>query len=348
MVSASISGAGSAVPAPIRQEELWDEFLAARYAGNDLAARIWRNSGIETRHGVVDPRTEDVSGWSTGARMRRFVQEAMPLGKEALAQCLGNAGVAPDEVGLLAVVSCTGYAGPGLDILLARDLGMNARVQRLHLGHMGCHAALPALAAVSDTVVARGKTAALLCVELSSLHIQPPSDDVDQIVAHALFADAAAAVAVVPDAGGLELVDVAARTDVTESSLMTWDVTDVGFRMGLSREIPAVLARHVGQVVVELLEPHGLHIGDVARWAIHPGGPSILDLVADRLGLDESALEDSREVLRRNGNCSSATVLLILDRIVQSRQLKPGDHIVALAFGPGLTLYATLLRCRAA
>ena len=102
------------------------------------------------------------------------------------------------DVGLFAVCSCTGYVTPGLDILLARDLGMSAATQRVFVGHMGCYAALPGLGLVSDFATARGKPAVLLCVELTSLHVQPPSTEAQQIVSHALFADAAAAAVVLP------------------------------------------------------------------------------------------------------------------------------------------------------
>jgi len=262
---------------------------------------------------------------------------------------LSSAGLDAEEIGLLAVVSCTGYATPGLDILLARDLGMSPDVQRLHVGHMGCYAALPALAAAADAVVARGKTAALLCLELTSLHVQPATDDAGQMVAHALFADAAAAVALrplQPGATGLEVVDVAARTDVAKSGLMTWDVTDHGFRMGLSPRVPAVLRKHVGTVAEQLLAAHDLRPADVAGWAVHPGGPRIVEAVTKRLGLSAEQVAESQGVLRDYGNCSSATVLLILERMLASGRLKPGDHVVAMAFGPGLTLYMTLLRVR--
>jgi predicted naringenin-chalcone synthase len=329
------------------QSALWDDFFRDHYGGSELAHRIWQRAGVDRRHGVVDPREEDVSQWGTGARMRRFVEEAMPLGKEALSACMADAGIAADDVGQLTVVSCTGYATPGLDILLARDLGLRDDVQRLHIGHMGCYAAIPGLASVSDVAVARGRSALLLCLELTSLHIQPATSDRDQMVAHALFSDAAAAVAVVPDApSGLEMVDVVARTDVARSALMTWDVTDLGFRMGLSPEVPKVLAAHVSDVVGELLGRHGLQTGDVAAWAVHPGGPRIVDVVAERLELDDEAVFHSREVLRTHGNCSSATVLLILDKILRENPPRRGDHVVTMAFGPGLTLYAGLLRCR--
>jgi len=189
-------------------------------------------------------------------------------------------------------------------------------------------------------------TAVMLCVELPSLHVQPGTDDVEQMVAHALFSDAAAAVVVRPGAPGLEVVDVVASTDVAHLGDMTWEVTDTGFRMGLSPNVPKVLARHVRPVVDGLLARHGLAIGDIAGWAVHPGGPRILDVVEERLELAPADLAASRSVLRDYGNCSSATVLMVLDRLVTTAQPADGDYLVAMAFGPGLTLYATLLRHR--
>jgi predicted naringenin-chalcone synthase len=370
---AVVTGAAHAVPPVMRQDALWDGYFAEHYADNPLAARVWRTAGIERRHGVVDPTVEDISGLGTGARMERFVAEAMPLGAHAVASALSSSGVAAADVGLFAVVSCTGYATPGLDILLARDLGMDPAVQRLFIGHMGCYAALPGLGAVSDFVVARRRPAVLLCLELTSLHVQPPSAtsrsssptsaDLQQMVAHALFSDAAAAVVLRPSAtastgGGLEVtsapgagptsglavVDVVARTDASTSDLMTWDVTDLGFRMGLSPKVPDVLSRHVLGVVTALLGHHGLAIEDVAGWAVHPGGRRILEVAQERLGLTDTAMAPSYDVLREYGNCSSATVLLVLERLRQTQPLAPGDPVVAMAFGPGLTLYAALLR----
>ncbi len=356
MSGARITGAGDALPPPMDQRALWDGFFREHYADNRVARTVFERSGIRTRRGVVDPTSEDVSHWGTGARMQRYLQEALPLGKEAVSLALDRAGLDPADVGLFAVASCTGYVTPGLDILLARDLGMTPSVQRLSIGHMGCYAALPALGAVSDFTAARGRPSVLLCLELTSLHVQPRAEgaadrptpqDLQQMVAHALFSDAAAAVVVEPaeEAGpGLEVVDVVARTDVDTADHMTWDVTDLGFKMGLDPRVPSVLARHARPVVEDLLARHGLAVADVAGWAIHPGGRRIVEVVGEVLDLAADDLEPSFDVLRDVGNCSSATVLLVLDRIRRIRPLTAGDPVVALAFGPGLTLYATLLR----
>jgi predicted naringenin-chalcone synthase len=341
VVSAHVAGLGAALPTELDQQALWNDFFAAHYAGHRTAQRIWRSSGVRTRHGVMDPRIEDVSRWGTRARMERFIVEALPLGKDAVSAALDAAGVRADEVGLFAVASCTGYATPGLDILLARDVGMGPDVQRLAIGHMGCYAAVPGLAVAADFAAAHDRPAVLLCCELTSLHVQPATDDVQQMVAHALFADAAVAAVVVPGPGPLGVRDVAAYTDAHTSRMMTWDVTDLGFRMGLSPEVPDVLARHVRPVISDLLARHGMRVEDIAGWAVHPGGPRILDVVTERLGLPDGALQASADVLRDHGNCSSGTVLLVLDEL-QRRGGCDGPTI-AMAFGPGLTLYAALL-----
>jgi len=347
VVAAVVTGLASALPPALDQSALWDGFFAAHYGGDPRAERIFRGAAITTRHGVVDPRVEDASCWGTGARMQRFVAEASPLGKEALTGALADAGLSAADVGLLVVVSCTGYATPGLDITLARDLGMRADLQRLHIGHMGCYAAIPALGAAADFVRSRNKPAVVLCVELTSLHVQPASAELQQVVAHALFSDAAAAVVLQPDAPrGLELLDVGSVTDPTTSDQMSWDVTDLGFRMGLSPRVPGVLAAHAGPAIRALLDPFGLAPAGVPFWAVHPGGKRIVDVVAGALELAPDQVADSLDVLDRHGNCSSATVLLVLQQIRERLAPATGDALVAMAFGPGLTLCSALLRVR--
>jgi predicted naringenin-chalcone synthase len=335
-----------AVPAQAYQDELWRGFFVNHYSGSTraLAERIFANAGVRTRHAVANPLVEDVSGWPTERRMHRYLIEALPLGKEAVDRALTDAGVAAGDIGLFAVCSCTGYVTPGLDILLARDMGMAADTQRLFVGHMGCYAAMPTIGAAADFVTARGRPALLLCNELTSLHLQPASARVDtqQIVAHALFSDAAAAAVLLPGrTGGYVVREVASVTDTSAVDHMTWDVTDLGFRMGLSSRVPQVLSVHVRKFVDGLLARHELTLSDVDGWAVHPGGPRILNVVERELALPPTALGDSRATLSEFGNCSSPTVLLILEAMRQRPD--PPKWVVALAFGPGLTLYATLL-----
>ena len=371
MTGAHVAGLGTALPGPpLRQQDLWTARFGAHFAGDRTAERIFFGAGVATRHAAVNPVVEDASGWSTGARMRRYLLEALPLGKDAVAAALADAGLAAEDVGLLAVATCTGYATPGLDIRIAADLGMAPDLQRVLVGHMGCYAAVPGLSMITDYVVSHRRPAVLLCCELTSLHVQPPlqppgspapagsggrveglrltaaPDDRGQVVSHALFGDAAAAVALTPNptARSLEVAGVAALTDPGTADHMTWDVTDLGFRMGLSAEVPRVLGRHVHGHVTELLHRHAHTVDDVDAWAVHPGGPRILDTVAEQLDLSPEALDGSWAVLAAQGNCSSTSVLLVLDALRSRGRPRAGRPAVVTAFGPGLTLYTALLR----
>jgi alkylresorcinol/alkylpyrone synthase len=125
---------------------------------------------------------------------------------------------------------------------------------------------------------------------------------------------------------------------------MGWTIEDHGFQMWLSPRVPALVERGVGRLVEDLLLPHGLVSDDVAHWAVHPGGPEIIDRVQRRLGLSDAQVARSREVLADGGNRSSATVLFILEQLLGSGEVEPGQWIVVLAFGTGLTLEALLLR----
>ncbi len=151
----TVAAVAHSVPPARGQQDLWDGFFKTHYRADTRAERIWRAAGVSTRHAVAIPPDVDVSGWGTGARMELYGEAAVPLGKDAVTAALNEAGLRADQIGLFAVASCTGYITPGLDILVARDLGMAPGVHRLLIGHMGCYAALPGLGAAADYVRSR-------------------------------------------------------------------------------------------------------------------------------------------------------------------------------------------------
>jgi predicted naringenin-chalcone synthase len=306
-------------------------------------AEVFANSGVERRASVVETSYLAQPG-TTADRMRRFAPAARRLGAEAARRALERA--RPDaaaEVGHLLAVSCTGYSGPGLDIHLAGDLQLGQRVQRLAIGHMGCYAALPALRTAAALAAASGRRALVTCVELCTLHTQPPRTREDAVYL-ALFGDGAAAALVGPEGDGPVIAGSATVTVPGSEERMGWLVEDEGFRMWLSPRVPALVERGVGRLVDDLLAPRGLTAADVAHWAVHPGGPEIIDRVQRRLRLGDAQVARSREVLADGGNRSSATVLFILEQLLASGEVEPGQWIVALAFGTGLTLEALLLQ----
>jgi predicted naringenin-chalcone synthase len=328
---------------------LFGEQFAERAEVRDEVERIDRlftATRIERRQMSVDLLAYYEDYPMTGQRMADYERLAPPLARQSLEPVLERSGYDPGEVTDFIVVSCTGHTAPGLDILLARDLGMRPSVRRLVIGHMGCHGALIGLRSALALLRAHeGAVVALVCVELCSLHFRHTLEPRD-VSGFALFADAAAALVLSarPDATGPELVDAYCSADFGSSEQMTWRVSDHGFLMELSTRVPMTLRANVAAVVDRLLEPHGLYPGDVTHWLVHPGGPDILMVIQYMLELTPDQMDLSWQVLRDHGNCSSPTVLLVLDRLLRSGRTRRGDWGVMMAFGPGLTLETCLLR----
>lgn len=353
----------AAVPGVVYEQEsvrgVLAEWLGADRRMERLLERVVASSGIETRHAVVPDmlpgappglyRSE--KGFrrpGTGERMERYAQEAERLftclGKRALERCPG---VGPEDVTHVVTVSCTGFYAPGPDVQVARALGLRPGVQRTHVGFMGCYAAFPALrlahafcAADPDAVVL------VLLVELCSLHFDP-EPNLDSLRATTVFADggAAAVVSARPPAEGaraLELRRFAGGLTPGGEEEMTWKIGDHGFRMTLSSYVPTLIGENLEAMLDPLWADLGVDREEVGRWAVHPGGRAILDRVERDLALPPEALGASREVLRRFGNMSSATVLFVLAEELE-RGVAPGEPLLAAAFGPGLTVEAATL-----
>ena len=233
-------------------------------------------------------------------------------------------------------------AAPGVDIALIRALGLDAGVERVHVGFMGCQGALNGLRVARALALASPNARVLLCcVELCGLHLQY-SGEPDLVVANSLFADGAAAAVVGIADGGQAWRLAASGAALLPDSLdaMTWSIGDHGFTMTLSPRVPALIEAHLGPWLAGWLARHGLAIGDVASWAIHPGGTRVVGAVERALGLDARAGAAAREVLAEHGNMSSPTVLFVLERL---RARGAATPCVALAFGPGLSVEAALL-----
>lgn len=232
---------------------------------------------------------------------------------------------------------------PGVDISLIESLGLPRDVRRAHVGFMGCHAAINALRLASEACRADATAVVLVvCVELCSVHFQYRGDG-DCLLANALFADGAAAAVVTADSSSddaIVLRDFASVVVPDSTNCMSWRIGDHGFEMSLSIDVPARIRGVVRPWVSEWLAGQNLTIEAVGGWAVHPGGPRILDAFAEAVRLPDEALDCSRGILQRFGNMSSPTVLFILDELLRRGTDSPS---VIIAFGPGLTIEAGLV-----
>jgi alkylresorcinol/alkylpyrone synthase len=320
--------------------------LTAADEGGDAVERVVGNSEIMTKGMAVNALLEDPRRWPTKRRMDRGLAEARRLGERAITRALDGAGLLPTDIGLLATATTTTHSAPGLDAL-APALGMRRDVQILSLGPMGCYAALPALATCANWVAVHRRPAVLLAVDLFSPHLQPPPYDKEAAVVLTLFGDGAAAVVLRPSEPGLpgsDVVDSEQLTDPAHAADLQVHLGDLGLRITLKPSMPDVVASSVAVPARTMLERHGLAWNDVAWWAVHPGGRRILDRVEEALGLPESSMAVSRATMREFGNTAAPAVLGVLERLTSARPLAPGQHGVALAFGPGATIWALLLR----
>lgn len=303
-----------------------------------------RPEGDEPRHSFYWPaRDRDDRGPSTAARLERFAQEAAPLALAACRRALDDAALPPAETTHLITVSCTGFFSPGIEFELIKQLGLPPTVGRVNLGFMGCHGALNALRTAQAFIGAAPSARVLLCcVELCSLHYQYGWDQ-EQVVANALFADGAAAVVLSAEAEHRpetwKLAGCGSCLLPDSEREMTWRITDHGFAMTLSPRVPELIRSQLRPWLESWLDQQGLRIADIKSWAIHPGGPRILQAVVEALGLPDPSSRASAAILAEHGNMSSATVLFVLRRLQQEGSPTP---CVALAFGPGLTAEAAL------
>jgi alkylresorcinol/alkylpyrone synthase len=334
------------------QAEIFD-YLQHLFERTRHARFIFNRAGVDRRFMAAD-REFYQRPQGTQARNNAYMQRALPLGEETIARCLAGAGLAASEVDDFFVVSCTGLDIPGLDLRLAGRMGMRPDLRRTCVLGMGCYGAFPALQRAREAVAHHpGRSALVLALELCSLHLQD-DDSLENMVVSALFADGAAAALVgARDTGsagagaapgGPRLVDAATYCDYATFDHMAFHVTDHGFQMRLSAYVPDVLAANIEAFIDPLLARNGLCRADVSFWGVHPGGSKILDYLQQRLGLGDGQMEYSRAVLRDYGNMSSPTILFVLDQIQRCGQPAPGDYGLLMAFGPGLTMEAALVR----
>lgn len=367
----------TAVPPTVLVQEAVRDVFASQpdlsRLGQRLVSTAFNASGIETRYSVIEelslnqpPGEHDFFDSATGLlrrpgtklRNELYIQQATPLFVEAARRALDACpGIEAADVTHVVTVSCTGFYQPGPDYMLVRELGLAASVQRYHLGFMGCYAAMPALRTARQFVEADPNAVVLVVsAELCTLHLRS-SNDPDEIVASSLFADGAAAgiVSARPPAEG----EMAFTLDRSETVLtpvgesdMAWKIGDNGFEMVLSSYVPHIIDEHIGSALVPLFAPEpvlatalaaGAAGEAVQHWAIHPGGRSILDKVEQKLGLSEAQLVPARDTLRDYGNMSSATVLFVLKHILEAPDTAAGERVLAMAFGPGLTVETGLL-----
>jgi alkylresorcinol/alkylpyrone synthase len=241
----------------------------------------------------------------------------------------------------LIVVSCTGFFAPGPGMAIARQLGLSPTVKHTLIGFMGCGAAFNGLRTAAQIVADQPEARVLvICIEISSIHVQPGFDR-NITIADALFGDGPAAClvgAAAPDGRDRFALD-AFHSEVVPNTTqeLVWTIGDHGFILRLSPEIPRHLGEHAPRALATLLA--GLPLPQF--WAVHPGGPAIVKRLAEVFHLQPEHLTPTYDILRDYGNMSSGTILFVLQKVHDRLRRKGGVQAlpgVAVGFGPGLVI----------
>lgn len=276
-------------------------------------------------------------------------------------------------------VSCTGYVAPSAPQLLVAKRGWRGRTGVIHAYHMGCYASMPAIRMASAFLAsprsrpdgggtgpgwaqrdsgwgnsqasrqrARGRVD-VVHTEFCSLHLNPSQHLPEQLVVQSLFADGHIRYSLRPADGGPGLRFLGVHEEIVPDTgeAIGWLLGDHGMRISLAREVPDLIAGALGDFLDHLYERTSTDPREAlgrGLFAVHPGGPRIIDKVAGLLELRPDQVAHSRAVLKACGNMSSATLPHVWAGILADAKVPSGTLITSLAFGPGLTIYGTMLR----
>lgn len=247
-------------------------------------------------------------------------------------------------------VSCTGYASPSPAQIMVSKNGWGEQTTVTNMFHSGCYASIPALNVASGFSLQQTPRVDIVHTELCTLHFNPTLHTAEQLVMQTLFSDGLIKYSIFPEKSPEKaaLKVLAIHQQVLPDSLdkMSWLLSDWGFRFTLSKEVPTVIAEHVHSFVKALCKQAQLDDREMlqhALFAIHPGGPKIVDQIQQLLGLHDEQVMHSREILRRYGNMSSATLPHIWEALLSDPEVRAPIKIISLAFGPGLTIAGNVL-----
>jgi alkylresorcinol/alkylpyrone synthase len=346
-----IAAVGSALPPHIYDQdaliEAFRKHWAERHFNLDRLEQLHRNVLVGGRH-LALPMEEYDELTSWGKANDAWIRVAEEVGGRAVLQALDRAGLTVSDVDCLIFVTVTGVATPSIDARLMNRLGLKPGVKRIPIFGLGCVAGAAGIARAADYVRAfPDEVAVLLSVELCSLTLQREDLSIANLIASGLFGDGAAAAVVVGEnrrAAGPRIVASRSIFYPDSERVMGWDISENGFKIVLSAEVPEVVRRHLRGDVDAFLADHGLSRGEIATWISHPGGPRVLEAVQAALEVSDDALEIAWRSLREVGNLSSTSVLLVLEETLRARSPEPGSFGLMVAMGPGFCSELVLLQ----
>ena len=315
-------------------QEYWGDQLPKP----EVLRRLHKNVGVNGRFlSLPIDAYPKLRGW--GEANDHWIRTAQELGHCAISRATTDAGLDVRDIGALFFTSVTGICSPSIDARLINRMGLSPNIRRIPMFGLGCVAGAAGIARAADYVRAYpDQVAVILAVELCSLTLQREDMSMANLISAGLFGDGAAAVVVAGSERGLSGIKILDARSVfypETEELMGWAVSERGFRIVLSPEVPKLIEQQLGADVDKFLADLGHRREDIGCWVLHTGGPKVLQATAAALGLENGQLAASWDCLRRMGNLSSASVLVVLEEVMKNRRPAPGTLGLLAAMGPG-------------
>jgi alkylresorcinol/alkylpyrone synthase len=346
-----IASAASAFPKQYYSQkfllEQLQQYWGERLRNPQLLARLHRNVSVEGRY-LALPTEEYYNLTTWGQANQAWINVAQELGEQSLCRALQYAGFEKQQLGALIFTSVTGISSPSIDALLINRMGLPPNIRRTPIFGLGCVAGAAGIARCADYVRAYpSQCAALVSVELCSLTLQRDDMSVANLISSGLFADGSAAVIIAGeevDTPGPKILATRSVFYPDTEEMMGWTVSEKGFNIKLSPQVPELIRERLRGDVDAFLGDHGYQRSDLHSWVLHTGGPKILEATADALELHNGQLDASWDCLRKVGNLSSASVLVVLEDVMKHRRPEPGTLGLLAAMGPGFCSELLLLQ----
>lgn len=309
------------------------DLFSAEFSDFQRLLPVYANAEIESRRSCV-PLDWYLQPHSFSERNNLYLDHALDLIEDAARACLEQAEMDSSEIGGLVVVSSTGVATPSLDALLMERMQLRRDIRRLPVFGLGCVGGVLGLARAAAMVRAEpGMKVLFLVVELCGLTFQKGDLSKSNVIATALFGDGAAGAIVSCEGTGPVITGWGEHTWPESLDVMGWDVSDNGLNVLFSRDIPTLVRNEMKPAVRKFLQDQELTVDDIDAYVTHPGGAKVLDALEEAFELPTGALVHAREVLRRYGNMSAATVLFVLENTLAAQS----GRFLMSSLGPGFT-----------
>lgn len=298
---------------------------------------IFKNTGIKKKHSILPNKETIFSQRSFDESNGLYRKEAVRYAIEIVGNIFKKTAIKPQEIDFLVSTSCTGLMSPSINSHLINEFEMRSDVVHIPVAQVGCSGGTSGIIYLNHLLASKPNSKALMLnLEFNSNTLQYNNYNLDNIIGTAIFADGIACSLFENStkAGPFKIVDVFSHHFHNSIDILRYDLGTTGFTLKMSKELPVFVAKNYLKTANNFLAKHQLSLQDMDHVLVHPGGIRILESVEKIIQEMGKNLNSSIKVMQNYGNMSSATIMFILQDVIEGK-IKNGEKILMASFGPG-------------